>query len=233
MELINAENEGLKAIPESHKYHLLNSYGLLKEIVNLALRMTTSPSSLSAGGVPLWRKHPQTPLLFPPDSVFTSSLTNNNNNYFRNPPPGGGDRTGKVVVFSGHDTTLQSITAAIGILGGHPDAHLPPFGSRLIFEFYRRIKVLPNSPQKLHFRVVYNGIAVTHLVSFCKEKATENSHAGRSKSDTIKTANNFNTKFDGKVFFCPIENLVRFIHDNYFNSFDNATNFKDACRKSL
>jgi len=113
----------------------------------------------------------------------------------------------KVAVFSGHDTTLQSLTGALGFFKGHPDINLPPYGSRFIFEFYRKLNLPENSPRKHFFRVLYNGVAVTNLVTICKSKGFVSS----------------------QELLCPVENLIRFVHDQYFDFFGNATNFKDAC----
>ncbi|CAG7824856.1 unnamed protein product [Allacma fusca] len=188
--LLQKESQQQRKIQANRQLYLLTSYGLLKEIVNLALKMTSS-------------SHPQTSS----DNSWSSPFAN----------AGVGPRT-KLAIFSGHDTTLQSLTGALGIFTGHPDIHLVPYASRLIFEFYRKTNVPPNSARKHFLRVVYNGQAVTHLVRFCDDGSSKNPD---NRSQGTPTRN----------ILCPLENLVRFLHDHYFESFSNATNYKDACQK--
>ena len=195
IQLLQNENHHQKQIEANRQLYLLTSYGLLKEITNIALKMTSSNSG--------------------------NSNLDHGNSPFSN-TNGNGGRT-KVAVFSGHDTTLQSLTGALGIYSGHPDIYLVPYASRLIFEFYRKTSVPPNSARKHYFRVVYNGQAVTHLIRFCTG----------DKIVTLKgDSNSKTTQSPSYSALCPLENLVRFLHDQYFESFGNATNFKDACQKN-
>lgn len=200
IQLLQKENHHQKQIEANRQLYLLTSYGLLKEITNIALKMTSSNSGIS--------------------SLDNSGI---GNTPFSNTNVNGGSGRTKVAVFSGHDTTLQSLTGALGIYSGHPDIHLVPYASRLIFEFYRKTNVPPNSARKHYFRVVYNGQAVTHLVRFCtadKVVALQGNSNGKT------------TQSPGYSVLCPLENLVRFLHDHYFENFGNATNFKDACQKT-
>ncbi|XP_030384305.1 2-phosphoxylose phosphatase 1 [Scaptodrosophila lebanonensis] len=116
-----------------------------------------------------------------------------------------GDRT-KFVLYSGHDTTMQYLTAALGIHAGYTI----PYASRLAFEVY-------SSESEAHtdyyFRVVYNGKDVTQQIDFCE--------GGKSLRVTRDSRGN-------KADLCPIENIIRFLHEDYFAPV-NATNFKDAC----
>lgn len=205
---LEIENEGLKKLSQNRKYYLLSSYGLMREIVNLALKMISAASN-SGPSQHYHGAQQQAAAAFQQASSLLSSSIMGNNYY-----PSVKSAFGKtrVAVFSGHDTTLQIITGALGIFDSQPDVHLPPYGSRLIFEFYRKTNVPPNSPRKHYFRVIYNGVAVTNLISFCKHKNSN----GRETLTQVQ--------------FCPMENLVRFLHDHYFEAFGNATNFRDACQ---
>ena len=58
----------------------------------------------------------------------------------------------RMLYYSAHDTTLASL---LGVFGAF-DARWPPFGSQLLLELFRR-----DDGQTHHFRVVYNGVALT------------------------------------------------------------------------
>lgn len=115
-----------------------------------------------------------------------------------------GDKT-KFVLYSGHDRTIQFLTAALGIKSQN---YIIPYAARVIFEVYKSDK-----ETEFYFRVVFNGQDVTREIDFCE--------GGKSLRVTKDSRGN-------KADLCPIENIIRFIHDDYFTSL-NATNFKDAC----
>lgn len=115
-----------------------------------------------------------------------------------------GDRT-KFVLYSGHDRTIQFLKAALGI---NSQNYIIPYAARVIFEVYKSDK-----EAEFYFRMVYNGVDVTREIDFCE--------GGKSLRVTKDSRGN-------KADLCPIENIIRFIHDDYFTSL-NATNFKDAC----
>lgn len=115
-----------------------------------------------------------------------------------------GDRT-KFVLYSGHDWTMQFLTAAFGI---HTETTFIPYASRMAFEVYKS-----ESHTEYYFRVIYNGRDVTQQIDFCE--------GGKSLRVSRDSRGN-------KADLCPIENIIRFIHDDYFGPL-NATNFKDAC----
>ncbi|CAH1639031.1 unnamed protein product [Spodoptera littoralis] len=130
----------------------------------------------------------------------------------------------KFVVYSGHDKTLQALILALGL---HNYQHYNiQYASRMIFEVYRKKDLRDEFKftkrkaiaQDFYFRVVYNGEDVTNRLSFCKSKQ----NVVMKVVDPIDDVKIYNT------YLCPIENIVRFIHDDYFASF-NVTNFKDAC----
>jgi len=121
----------------------------------------------------------------------------------------------RFVLYSGHDMTLQYLTAAMGIIA---DASVSPhYASHLILEVYRSDEAAePPRPQDFSFRLVYNGRDVTSKVPFCRGR-------GVSRQQTMPDAETRKS-----AYLCPIESIVRFLHDDYFLSF-NATNYKDAC----
>ncbi|EDW11101.1 2-phosphoxylose phosphatase 1 [Drosophila mojavensis] len=117
-----------------------------------------------------------------------------------------GDRT-KFVLYSGHDCTMQYLTAALGIISNR-DGKTISYASRLAFEVYRS-----DAHTDYYFRVVYNGRDVTQQIDFCE--------GGKSLRVTRDSRGN-------KADLCPIENIIRFLHEDYFGPL-NATNFKEAC----
>lgn len=125
------------------------------------------------------------------------------------------ERRPRFVLYSGHDMTLQYLTAALGIMASVS----PHYASRLVLEVYRTDDPSdPPSPQDFSFRLVYNGRDVTSKVPFCHGKGLSQQHEPTSgEPETRRSA-----------YLCPIESIVRFLHDDYFLGF-NATNFKDAC----
>ncbi|XP_075150295.1 2-phosphoxylose phosphatase 1 [Haematobia irritans] len=115
-----------------------------------------------------------------------------------------GDRT-KFVLYSGHDWTLQYLTAALGI---QTENTFIAYAARLAFEVYKS-----EAHTDYYFRVVYDGHDVTQQIDFCE--------GGKSLRVTRDSRGN-------KADLCPIENIIRFLHEDYFGPL-NATNFKDAC----
>ncbi|XP_064540977.1 2-phosphoxylose phosphatase 1 [Drosophila montana] len=120
-----------------------------------------------------------------------------------------GDRT-KFVLYSGHDCTMQYLTAALGIITDH--GQTIAYASRLAFEVYRS-----EAHTDYYFRVVHNGRDVTQQIDFCE--------GGKSLRVTRDSRGN-------KADLCPIENIIRFLHEDYFAPL-NATNFKEACAASI
>uniref|UniRef100_A0A0A9WWG5 2-phosphoxylose phosphatase 1 n=1 Tax=Lygus hesperus TaxID=30085 RepID=A0A0A9WWG5_LYGHE len=130
------------------------------------------------------------------------------------------ERKPKVVLYSGHDKTISYLTMALGI---RSNGVLTPFySSRLIIEMYKTHDQLPDGGpvgSNYFFRIIFNGKDVTRELKFCKN--AENSyHSPQGNQES----NNAEKKF----FLCPIESIVRFLHEDYFTIF-NATNIKDAC----
>lgn len=124
----------------------------------------------------------------------------------------------KFVLYSGHDRTFQFLLTALGIYKTIDKDQLPtmsysiPYASRIQFEIYKS-DASNGDTTEYYFRVISNGQDITRMIEFCE--------GGRSLRIT---KNARGTKAD----LCPIENIIRFIHDDYFLLF-NATNQKDAC----
>uniref|UniRef100_A0A336N1B4 2-phosphoxylose phosphatase 1 n=1 Tax=Culicoides sonorensis TaxID=179676 RepID=A0A336N1B4_CULSO len=115
-----------------------------------------------------------------------------------------GDKV-KFILYSAHDRTIQNLASALGIF---LDVPFIPYATRMNLEVYKSEK-----DTQFYFRVVYNGADITNQISFCEGGRSLRVNRGRaSKAD-----------------LCPIENIIRFIHDDYFQNL-NATNFKDACQ---
>lgn len=128
-----------------------------------------------------------------------------------------GDKT-KFVLYSGHDRTFQFLLTALGIYKQTEKDQLPkmsyfiPYASRMAFEIYKS-DASNGDNTEYYFRVINNGLDITRMIEFCE--------GGRSLRISKNARGN-------KADLCPIENIIRFIHDDYFALF-NATNQKDAC----
>lgn len=110
--------------------------------------------------------------------------------------------TVKMVLYSGHDLSIQYLLSALGL----QDAAFIeiPYATRTIFEVYKS----DNDEGQFYFRVIHNGRDATRSVTVCEG----------AKSLRLREGVNL----------CPIENIIRYIHDDYFAPL-NASNFKDAC----
>lgn len=111
----------------------------------------------------------------------------------------------KLVVYSGHDFTLQYLSVALGISNERASMQ---YASRLVIEVYQNVGV-SQDPKGYYFKLLVNGKDVTKEITFCR-------NLEYVKYDGLETA------------FCRVEDIVRFIHDDYFSSL-NVTNYKDAC----
>lgn len=112
-----------------------------------------------------------------------------------------------VVLYSGHDHTIEHLSTALGLQN---DPLLLRYAARIVFEVYHNTSETQGGASGLYFRLLTNGKDVTKQVSFCKKSVTLSS----------------------KITLCKIENIIRFLHDDYFTIF-NVTNFKDACYQKL
>ncbi|XP_012253154.2 2-phosphoxylose phosphatase 1 [Athalia rosae] len=129
------------------------------------------------------------------------------------------DAKPKIVLYSGHDKTLEYLATALGLISDR--FAMSHYASRFIIEVY---KINPKNENHVasdfYFRVVVNGKDFTQEIPFCRNANYfgVNIHDRSDKSDKVKT--------ESKL--CPIEAIIRQLHDDYFTPF-NATNFKDAC----
>lgn len=124
----------------------------------------------------------------------------------------------KLIVYSGHDKTLQYLATALGF---GDDILFVPYASRIIFETYLRrqsnVDIYSDVlPKEYYFRILYNGKDVTKKLIFCRGDKSIMNRRQDSKGQSRES------------YFCPIEYIVRYIHDDYFVSL-NSTNYKDAC----
>lgn len=106
-------------------------------------------------------------------------------------------------MYSGHDHTLEQLSTALGLQN---DPLLLRYAARIVIEVYHDNRDPQNGARDVYFRILTNGRDVTKQVSFCK--------------DIVNVQR--------KMALCKIEDIVRFIHDDYFSQL-NFTNFKDAC----
>lgn len=107
------------------------------------------------------------------------------------------------VLYSGHDHTLEQLAATLGLAS---DPLLLRYAARLVFEVYQNLEEPHNGVGVVYFRLLSNGRDVTNQIDFCKQLIVQSSNE----------------------VLCKIEDIVRFLHDDYFTSL-NSTNFKDAC----
>ena len=125
----------------------------------------------------------------------------------------------KIVLYSGHDRTLEYLSTALGIFADQ--VILPHYASRFIIEVY---KINPKNENHVasdfYFRVVVNGKDLTQKIRFCKNS--------NFYTATYIERNEENERTKRETKLCPIEAIIRLLHDDYFVPF-NATNFKDAC----
>jgi hypothetical protein len=122
----------------------------------------------------------------------------------------------KFVLYSGHYKSLEYLTIALGI--SYNKTMISHFASRIIIEVYKNSHCNMNhKTSNYYFRVLVNGKDLTKYISFCKAVVFE--------SIEYESSKNYSKYFSE---LCPIESIIRYLHDNYFNVF-NSTNFKDAC----
>lgn len=75
----------------------------------------------------------------------------------------------------------------------------------MVFELYQK-NDNSSEGKEIYFRLLSNGKDVTKQIGFCRNIIT----------------------LDKTVNLCKIEDIVRFVHDDYFTAL-NVTNYKDAC----
>lgn len=126
----------------------------------------------------------------------------------------------KIVLFSGHDKTLEYLAIALSIFSDSAPSALY-YASRFVFEVYKvHSQNEDHFASDYYFRILVNGKDLTSQVPFCKSSNLHTVNYSDRNEDNEKV------KVEAKL--CPIESIVRLLHDDYFAPF-NATNFKDAC----
>jgi len=111
----------------------------------------------------------------------------------------------KFVLYSGHDSTIEPLAAAIGVSNGL----WPRYASRLVFELYASTKKA-GSDTEAGIRVLYNGKDVTRQLSFCK--------------DVISNA---------AVPICPLKAFFDFVNDSKFSGGPGETGYNEACKTHI
>lgn len=98
---------------------------------------------------------------------------------------------------------MEQLSSTLGLTN---DPLLLRYASRIVFEVYQKNEQATSGAGLMYFRLLSNGKDITTQIGFCKRITVQ------SSSEVL----------------CKIEDIVRFIHDDYFVSL-NSTNFKDAC----
>lgn len=124
----------------------------------------------------------------------------------------------KVVLFSGHDKTLEYLLTAFGVT---PDRDtMPHYASRFIIEVYKlNSRRTDHLASDFYFRVLLNSKDFTQKIPFCRNSNYYSTSYIDYGDDGEKTRESR---------LCPIEAIIRQLHDDYFTPF-NTTNYKDAC----
>lgn len=110
----------------------------------------------------------------------------------------------KFVLYSGHDITLEPLSAALGI----DDGNMIPYASRIVFEVYNYTF---NNKVKYVMKVLFNGKDVTKYTSFCKSYF----------KDVVKKSN------PSDYGLCPFESFRKFVEDFILSI--GGTSFQVAC----
>ena len=108
--------------------------------------------------------------------------------------------TDKVVLFSGHDITIEPLKAIFAL----PDCTIPRYASRIIFEIYSKKNVFEHSEQYL--RIMYDGIDVTKHWHIDKHRVDSN----------------------GQIELVHIDHFDTFIRDKFYH-LTGTHDYKTAC----
>jgi hypothetical protein len=110
----------------------------------------------------------------------------------------------RFVLYSGHDTTIEPIAAALNFSGGI----WSPYASRIVFELYGPDAGSTESSAHL-IRVLYNGNTVTQHIPFCKNKMV-----------------------DAFLGLCPLDHFIKYVRKDYLAEY-GASNYLQACSGSI
>lgn len=139
---------------------------------------------------------------------------------------GEGEKYGdmKLSVFSGHDTVIAPVLAALGVYTEELCVW-PPYASSIVFELWQDSKgAAPAAPsessyKKISFvRVIYNGKDVSSAIPACKAEKEEKNIVDGIMTSTVR-------KLGNKAGLCSIEALERQV-ESMIAPFTTA---KDAC----
>ena len=111
----------------------------------------------------------------------------------------------KFILYSGHDSTIEPLAAAIGVSNGM----WPKYASRLVFELYAPKKE-SDTDAEAGIRVLYNGKSVTRQLSFCKDVI----------SDIAPS-------------ICPLKAFIDFVNDGKFSGGPGEMGYKEACMNPI
>ena len=125
--------------------------------------------------------------------------------------------TNELVVYSGHDTVIAPVLAALGIykskiLSEYEKCKWPPYASRIVFEVWSHIV---NNVKGI--RVLYNGKPVTQAIPSCTRE---------NKSRKLRGANHNDFKNDE---ICPIELFLEQIDQ----ILENKQSYQSLCQSDI
>jgi len=111
----------------------------------------------------------------------------------------------KFVLYSGHDSTIEPLAAAIGISNGD----WPKYASRLVFELYAPTKEA-GLGMKASIRVLHDGKDVTQQLSFCKDVISNVAPS-----------------------VCPLKAFFDFVNDKKFSGGPGENGYSEACKNLI
>jgi hypothetical protein len=120
----------------------------------------------------------------------------------------------RVLLFSGHDTVVAPLLAALGGLQAPGACRWPPYASHIILELWttRAQRAGPDRREQQHeVRVLFNGQPVTRYLTGCEPAVAR----ARARSDLSS---------DTELEFCPLEYLVQTVDKL-------AQEFASTCRQ--
>lgn len=109
----------------------------------------------------------------------------------------------KFILYSGHDSTIEPLAAAIGVSNGM----WPRYASRLVFELYAPAEEA-GSHTNASIRVLHDGEDVTRQLPFCKD-----------------------IRSDVSLPLCPLSAFLDFVNDRKFSGGPGETGYDEECQK--
>ena len=101
------------------------------------------------------------------------------------------DSDEKLSVFSGHDTVIAPVLAALGLYENELCVW-PPYASRIVFELWEeqgksKLSDATGSDTSLYVRVIFNGKDLTHRIPACKAERDAAAHPGSLRVSVKKS----------------------------------------------